>query len=142
MSESITLNDNILTDWLENHLLYKSESYRIIGAAMTVHRELGSGFLEAVYQEALEIEFGSLKIPYEAQVPLNVTYKGNPLKKQYLADFVCFGKIIVEIKALSGLTAEHEAQVLNYLKASGFKLGLLINFGEESLFFQRLIKEN
>jgi len=142
VSESITLNDNILTDWLENHLLYKSESYRIIGAAMTVHRELGSGFLEAVYQEALEIEFGSLKIPYEAQVPLNVTYKGNPLKKQYLADFVCFGKIIVEIKALSGLTAEHEAQVLNYLKASGFKLGLLINFGEESLFFQRLIKEN
>ena len=88
---------------------------------MTVPRELGSGFLEAVYQEALEIEFGSLKIPYEAQVPLNVTYKGNPLKKQYLADFVCFGKIIVEIKALSGLTAEHEAQVLNYLKASGFK---------------------
>ena len=142
MSESITLNDNILTDWLENHLLYKSESYRIIGAAMTVHRELGSGFLEAVYQEALEIEFGSLKIPYEAQVPLNVTYKGNPLKKQYLADFVCFGKIIVEIKALSGLTAEHEAQVLNYLKASGFKLGLLINFGEESLFFQRLIQEH
>ena len=142
MSESITLNDNILTDWLENHLLYKSESYRIIGAAMTVHRELGSGFLEAVYQEALEIEFGSLKIPYEAQVPLNVTYKGNPLKKQYLADFVCFWKIIVEVKALSGLTAEHEAQVLNYLKASGFKLGLLINFGEESLFFQRLIKEN
>jgi GxxExxY protein len=130
-----------MTDLLENYLLYKSESYRIIGAAMTVHRELGSGFLESVYQEAMEIEMSSLQIPYESQVPLNIFYKANPLKKKFAADLVCFGKIIVELKALSGLVSEHDAQVLNYLKATGFKLGLLINFGEESLSFKRFIKE-
>lgn len=130
-----------MTDLLENYLLYKSESYRIVGAAMTVHRELGSGFLESVYQEAMEIEMSSLQIPFESQVPLNIFYKANPLKKKFAADFVCFGKIIVELKALSGLVSEHDAQVINYLKATGYKLGLLINFGEESLSFKRIIKE-
>jgi len=130
-----------MTDLLENYLLYKSESYRIVGAAMTVHRELGSGFLESVYLEAMEIEMSSLQIPFESQVPLNIFYKANPLKKKFAADFVCFGKIIVELKALSGLVSEHDSQVINYLKATGYKLGLLINFGEESLSFKRIIKE-
>jgi len=130
-----------MTDLLENYLLYKSESYRIVGAAMTVHRELGSGFLESVNQEAMEIEMSSLQIPFESQGPLNIFHKANPLKKKFAADFVCFGKIIVELKALSGLVSEHDSQVINYLKATGYKLGLLINFGEESLSFKRIIKE-
>ena len=130
-----------MTDLLEDHLLYKSESYRIVGAAMAVHRELGPGFLEAVYQEALEREFLSQKIPHLTQVPLKIMYKGKPLQKQYVADFVCYEKIIVELKALSELASEHEAQILNYLKATGHKLGILINFGEESLTYRRIVKE-
>jgi GxxExxY protein len=86
-------------------------------------------------------EMVSMGIPFESQVPLNITYKGHFLEKQYLADFACYGKIIVELKALSDLNSEHDAQVLNYLKASGYKLGLLINFGQESLKFKRIIKE-
>jgi GxxExxY protein len=130
-----------MTDLLSTNLLYKSECYRIIGSAMAVHRELGPGFLEAVYQEALEIEFLLQKIPYLAQSPVEIMYKGMLLKKQYVADFVCYEKIIVELKALSELVSEHEAQILNYLKATGLKLGILINFGEESIAFKRIIKE-
>jgi len=122
------------------NLIYPEESYKIIGAAMEVHRELGTGFLEAVYHEALNIELEKRDIPFIHQAELNLWYKGIPLKKNYVADFVCYDKIIIEIKALSGLSSQHEAQVINYLKATNFKLGLLINFGSESLEYKRLIR--
>ncbi|MFC2107386.1 GxxExxY protein [Bacteroidota bacterium] len=124
---------------LIDNLLYKDEAFNIIGAAMEVHRELGSGFLEAVYQEALEIELEKRSIPFTSQERLLITYKGIELKKEYIADFVCYNNIIVEIKALSSLTSEHQSQILNYLKATGSKLGLLINFGGESLEYKRLV---
>jgi len=120
-------------------LLYKTESYKIIGVAMEVHKELGPGFLEAVYQEAFELELQRQDIPYEREKLLNVFYKGKKLKKHYSADFVCFDKIVVELKALGELSSDHEAQVLNYLKTSKLKLGLLLNFGTKSLQYKRLI---
>jgi len=120
-------------------LIYKKESYRIIGAAMEVHKELGPGFLEAVYQEAFEIELQRQNIPYEREKLLNIFYKGVKLKKRYEADFVCFDNIIVELKAMEDFNNDHVAQVLNYLKITGFKLGLLFNFGRESLQIKRLI---
>lgn len=121
------------------NLLYKDEAYQIIGACMEVHRELGCGFLEVVYQEALEIEFQARNIPYTREKILRIQYKDKILKKEYSADFICFDKIIVELKALSELNSEHESQVLNYLKATGFKLGILVNFGQKSLEYKRLI---
>jgi GxxExxY protein len=120
-------------------LLYKTESYAIIGAAQEVHKILGHGFLESVYQEALSLEFTERDIPFEKEKELSITYKGQKLNKKYLADFVCYGNIIVELKAVSQLTTEHESQVLNYLKATGYNLALLINFGEPSLTFERLV---
>ena len=122
--------------------LYEKETYTIIGAAMEVHNVLGCGFLEPVYQEALEKEFSLRDIPYKREMVLPVYYKNELLKKTYIADFVCFEKIIVELKALSNLTNEHKAQVLNYLKAIRFKLGLLLNFGKQSLEYKRIICEN
>jgi GxxExxY protein len=119
-------------------LIYKEEAYKIIGTAMAVHRELGHGFLEAVYQEAFEIELGLQGIPFESEVALPIEYKEIRLKKQYYADFICYNKIIVETKALNGLDTAHESQLLNYLKATGFKLGLLINFGSPSLQYKRM----
>lgn len=130
-----------MPDLLEQHLVFKDEAYKIIGAAMAVHRELGCGFLEAVYQEALEIEFKQQIIPYLREEPLILNYKGTTLLKEYFADFICFNKIIVELKAVKELDPIHEAQVFNYLKATGFKLGLLINFGESSLVYKRIVKE-
>jgi GxxExxY protein len=124
---------------MENELICKNEVYRIIGAAMEVHKELGHGFLEAVYQEALELEFQERNIPYEREKTLNINYKGQLLKKEYIADFVCFDKIIVELKALSSITNEHTAQVINYLKATDKEVGLLINFGTTSLEYKRLV---
>jgi GxxExxY protein len=121
-------------------ILYRDESYKIIGAAMAVHQEMGCGFLEGVYQEALEKEFCLQCIPYKREVPLPVYYKGELLSKNYVADFVCYDAIIVELKAVSSLSSEHKAQVLNYLKAANFKLGLLVNFGEGSLKYERLVK--
>ena len=120
-------------------LLYKEEVYAIIGAAMNVHNELGSGFLEAVYQEALEREFFLQNIPARKEAPLQILYKNYSLSKYYIADFLCYDKIIVELKAVSRVNAEHTAQVLNYLKASKKELGLLINFGEPKLEYKRLI---
>ncbi len=121
-------------------LIYKEESYKIIGVAMEVHRELGSGFLEAVYHEAMKIELENKEIPFIHEAELNLWYKGIQLKKTYAADFVCYNKIIIEIKALKELNSQHEAQVINYLKATNSKLGLLINFGSDSLEYKRLVR--
>ena len=110
-------------------LIMKDEVYAVIGAAIEVHRELGSGFLEPVYQEAMEMELADRKIPFKAQQELTISYKGRPLKKKYAPDFLCFDQMIVEIKALDCLSGTEEAQVLNYLKATGFRVGALINFG-------------
>jgi len=113
---------------MEN-LLFKEECFAIQGAIFKVYRSIGSGFLEAVYQECLEIELEMAKIPFESQPELTLNYNGLPLKQKYRADFVCFGKIIVEIKAVKDLNEVHTAQIINYLKVTGYKLGLLINFG-------------
>jgi GxxExxY protein len=122
-----------------NNLIYKDESYKIIGACFEVHKELGNGFLEAVYHEALEIELKMQQIPFERNKILTIYYKGIKLEKKYVADFVCYDKIIIELKALSQLASDHESQVLNYLKATDYKLGLLVNFGEPSLKYKRLV---
>jgi GxxExxY protein len=110
-------------------MLFPDESYHIMGACFEVHNHLGCGFLEAVYQEALATEFAMQHVPYVAQSMLQINYKGNYLTQVYQADFICFSKILVEIKALDSLVPKHEAQVLNYLHATGLELGLLINFG-------------
>ena len=110
-------------------LLYKDESYAIIGACFEVYKEKGNGFVEPVYQECLELELAAQKVPFTAQGALRLTYKGTELKQRYIPDFLCFDKIILEIKAVRQLTDEHRAQVLNYLKATGLRLGLLVNFG-------------
>ncbi len=112
-----------------DNLLYREEVFEIIGAAIEVHKELGNGFLEPVYQESLQIELGFRQIPFIAQSRLHLFYKGIELKKEYIPDFVCYDKIIVEIKALDRLTNIEIAQLINYLKATELKLGLLINFG-------------
>lgn len=126
-------------DLLKQDIVYKEEAYKIIGAAMTVHRELGPGFLEAVYQDALEIEFKIKSIPNIREKQLKIKYKEHILNKYYMADFVCYDKIIVELKAEKELTKIDEAQAFNYLKATGYKLALLINFGESSLRYKRIV---
>ena len=126
-------------DLLKTGIIYKNESYKIIGACMEVHKILGNGFLEAVYQEALAIEFSQMNIPFEQEKRLQITYKNRLLKKDYIADFVCYDKIIVELKALSQIQNEHIAQTLNYLKITDFRLGLLINFGTTSLQYKRIV---
>ena len=110
-------------------LLYNNESYAINGAAMEVYNQLGHGFLEAVYQEALEKEFLLRGIPYDREKELTISYKGEILKQKYKADFVCYGNVIVELKAVAKLDNTHCSQVFNYLHATGFRLGLLLNFG-------------
>lgn len=110
-------------------VLYREESYRIMGACFEVYREKGCGFLEAVFQECLELELADQGLAFVAQPKLSLAYKGRPLKQTYTPDFICFEKIIVEIKAVSALTDEHRAQVHNYLRATGHRLGLLVNFG-------------
>ena len=111
------------------NLIYKDESYTIMGACFTVYKEMGCGFLESVYQECLGIEFEFQNIPFESQKELRLTYRQRPLKRTFVPDFLCYDKIIVEIKAVSKLTNEHRAQVQNYLNATDCKLGLLVNFG-------------
>jgi GxxExxY protein len=110
-------------------LIFKEEVYAIVGAAMDVRCQLGHGFLELFYQEALEIEFRRRRIPFEAKDEIVIYYKGEALKKKYEADFICYGQIIVELKALDGLCGRDVGQLLNYMKATKFNLGLLVNFG-------------
>jgi GxxExxY protein len=113
----------------DRELLFKHETYDIIGAAMEVYNELGAGFLEPVYHEALQLELESRGIKALHQVELPILYKGKPLTKRYICDVLCYSQILLELKAISTLTSNEEAQVLNYLKASNLRLGLLINFG-------------
>ncbi len=121
-------------------IVYKEESYAIMGACFEMYKEKGCGFLEAVYQECLEIEFESQKLPAVPQPRLELTYKGRPLKQKYVPDFICYGKIVVELKAVSALTDEHRAQVHNQLRATGHKLGLLANFSHyPKLEYERIV---
>lgn len=114
-------------------------TFAIIGAAMEAHRELGRGFLEAVYQEAMAFELQARSIPFQKQVELPIAYKGKRLQTYYRADFVCYDDVIVEVKALGNLTGIEESQVINYLKATGLRVGLLVNFGTSSLEWKRLV---
>jgi GxxExxY protein len=115
------------------------QTHAIIGAAMEVHRHLGPGFLEAVYQQALAIEFAARGVPFASEVDLPVYYKGERLPCSYRADFVCYSNVIVELKALKAITGIEEAQLLNYLKATRLERGLLVNFGRPSLEFKRFV---
>jgi GxxExxY protein len=123
----------------EREIILKDEVYAIVGAAMEVSNELGTGFLEAVYQEALELELSMRGVPYKAQVPIQIAYKGHVLSKEYIPDFICFEQVIVEIKALKQLTSIEEAQLLNYLKATGKPIGILLNFGCPKLEWKRMV---
>ncbi len=121
-------------------LLYKEEVYAIVGAAMDVYNDLGPGFLESVYQEAMQLELDVRKISSKASQEIHIKYKGKELKKFYIADFVCYDKIIVEIKAIDKLTLRDEGQLINYLKATGLNVGVLINFGHyPTLDWKRLV---
>ena len=115
---------------MTDKILFKDESYAIQGAIFDVYREMGCGFLESVYQECLEKEFRLQNIPFVSQAELKLTYKGEPLVQTYKPDFICFNQIIVELKAVKAIAPEHQAQVINYLKATGMKIGLLVNFGD------------
>ena len=122
------------------NIVYREESYAIMGACFEVYTEKGCGFLEAVYQESLEIEFGLQNLPCCAQVPLKLAYKGRPLKQRYVPDFICHDKIVLELKAVSQLADDHRAQVHNQLRATGHKLGLLVNFGHQpKLEYERIV---
>ena len=114
-------------------------TYAIIGAAIEVHKQLGCGFLESVYQEALAIELGLRRIPFRREVKLPVSYKGQPLLTSFYADFICFDSLVVELKALANMSGTEEAQLINYLKATRYKVGLLLNFGARSLQHRRLV---
>jgi GxxExxY protein len=128
---------------MEDEMLMKDhrdeQTYAIIGAAMEVHKTLGHGFLEAVYQEALELEMLNRNIPFTREHPLPIYYHGIKLRTSYRADFICYGEIIVELKALSEITGTEISRVLNYLKASGLHKALLLNFGVPSLFYKRFV---
>jgi len=114
---------------MHESIIYKDECYNIQGAVFEVYKELGSGFLESVYQECLAKEFSNSNIPFEQECKINLNYKGGPLNQYFKADFVCYDKIILEIKSCKNIAPEHKAQTLNYLKATNNKLALLINFG-------------
>jgi GxxExxY protein len=123
-----------------SNVIYAEESYKIMGACFNVYKEMGCGFLESVYQECLEIEFELQNIPFNPQKELTMKYRERLLKKTFIPDFVCYEKIIVEIKAVSKFVDEYRATVLNYLNASGFKLGILVNFGHSpKLEYERIV---
>jgi len=113
----------------EEHLIFADEAFRLRGAIFHVYRAMGTGFLEAVYQECLEIELAKRGIPFAARQPLTLTYEGVTLKQSYVADLICFGCIVIELKAMRTIAPEHRAQLINYLRATGMQLGLLVNFG-------------
>ena len=122
-------------------LIYKEESYRILGACFEVNKDKGCGFLEAVYQECMELEFELQGMLFVPQKELHLSYKGRRLKQTYQPDFVCFDKIVLEIKALKQLADDHRAQLHNYLKATGYRLGLLVNFGHfPQLEYERIVR--
>ena len=114
---------------IHEKVLFPEKCYAIQGAIFEVYKEMGCGFLEAVYQECLEKEFTKRDVPFRAQEDIHLAYKGEPLKQTYKPDFICYGQIIVELKAIKEIALEHKAQLLNYLKATGLELGLLVNFG-------------
>lgn len=116
-------------------------THEIIGAALEVHKELGHGFLEAVYHEALQIEFSSRQIPFQKEVALPIYYKGTMISQSYRADFICYNNVVVELKAINQLSGKEKSQIINYLKATGFEIGLLLNFGSRSLEYKRFIFE-
>jgi len=120
----------------------KEETYQILGACFEVYNEMGRGFLEPVYQECLELELQLQEISFESQVTLELEYKGHTLEKRYQPDLICFGTVVVEIKAASSLAIDHEAQLLNYMNAGGFEVGLLVNFGHyPKLEYTRLVNQ-
>ena len=123
----------------DNKILYREESFKIIGACMKVHRSLGAGFLEAVYEEALEKEFLNQNIPFKRQLKLELYYENEKLNKYYRADFLCYDSIILEIKAVTYIPDTFYAQLKKYLKCSNMELGMLINFGTPSLTYKRII---
>jgi GxxExxY protein len=114
-----------------------NKTYNIIGAAMAVHKELGNGFLKAVYGDALEMEFKERGFPFVREQEIAIAYKGHQLSHKYFADFICYKDIIVELKAVDSISSAHRSQIINYLHATGYEIGLLINFGETSLKFER-----
>ena len=125
----------------KTNILYKQECYAIVGACFEVYKDKGSGFLESVYQECLQLELAFRKIPFKAQVKLGLSYKGNLLSQTYEPDFVCYQKIIVELKSVAELTDKHRAQVHNYLKATDLRLGLLVNFGHyPGIEYERIVR--
>lgn len=124
---------------LQEEYYLGKETYNIIGAAMEVHKELGNGFLESIYQEALALELTDRQIPFQKEQPLSVQYKNQLLNKRFFADFLCYDEVIVELKAMDNIHDDHLAQVLNYLKATNLKLGLILNFGTPRLQYKRVI---
>ena len=122
------------------NIIHRLESYELMGACFEVYKDKGSGFLEAVYQECLEIELTTRKVHFKPQPQLALTYKGQALKTKYIPDFLCYDKIIVELKAVSALADEHRAQVQNYLRTARLRLGLLVNFGQyPKLEYERIV---
>lgn len=126
----------------KHDLIFKEESYKIVGACMNVHNELGAGFLESVYAEALSIELDVLSIPYEREKKLSIHYGNRILRKFFRADFICYDSIVVELKTTPYLTKLDEAQLVNYLKATKLKLGILVTFGAASLIYRRFLNPN
>ena len=122
-----------------SQIIYKNESYFIIGLCMDIYNELGKGFNEAVYGEALELELKSNGVPYQKEAKFNITYKGDILKHHYFADFLVDDKVCTELKAVEKINSVHGKQTVNYLAASNMKLGLIVNFGEDSLSYKRVI---
>ena len=123
-----------------DEMVLREEVYAVVGAAIEVHRELGAGFLEAVYQEAMERELATRGVAFESQRELVIQYKGQPLGKSYVCDLLCFDSVLVELKAMDRLSGREEAQLINYLKSSGLSVGVLINFGAHGkLEWRRLI---
>ena len=135
MENRTNLRDAMVTDLSERD----PRTYAIIGAAMEVHKHLGCGFLESVYQEALAIELGLREIPFRREVRLPVSYKGQVLVTRFCADFICFDSSVVELKALAHMGGSEEAQLINYLKATRYRVGLLLNFGARSLEHRRFV---